>query len=46
LATNSEEDFNKLIESLKPQCICLNFKDDYTVLKIIGKGNFAKVLLT
>ena len=46
LATNSEEDFKNLVEALKANCICSNFKDDFTVVKIIGKGNFAKVLLT
>ena len=43
LTTNSEEDFNNFIENLRPICICLNFKEDFSLVKVIGKGNFAKV---
>jgi len=43
LSTNSEEDYNNFIENLKSVCICHNFKDDFSLVKVIGKGNFAKV---
>lgn len=43
LATNCEEIYNKFISAIGKYCICIDFKNDFRILKIIGKGNFAKV---
>lgn len=46
LYANEQQIFNEWSESLKSSCILSYFSKYYTNLKIIGKGTFAKVILS
>lgn len=46
LYANEQQIFNEWSESLKSCCILSYFSKYYTNLKIIGKGTFAKVILS
>lgn len=45
LWSDDEQVLNKWYEKLARVCIYSNFRADYDILTLLGKGNFAKVYL-
>ena len=43
--TNDKEETQEWIEKLKHSVILLDFKEELSVSKLLGRGNFAKVNL-